>query len=436
LTTKTARFALLMLSLFVFRVVYGLSMDFWKDDERQIYLLGLHWFTTGHWPFFGPDVVHTNQQIAGALQSILVGAPLFVAPWPESPVILVNILSFIGLWVLGAYLVRLLPMLPRSLVYAWLFTLPWTLNISTHVYNPSYLLFSSCLFFVAFWESMPTLRQGVMSDRWAFFWLGLALGWSLQLHLSWLLLVPFVAAACGAKVLYREMRWQLLVTLCIGFALPTLLLLPTLYEYGVSSVWAPLFSNSKLNSHNALQPLTIAARFLSFAAYELPRFLTEHSEQRLSYVMSHPWLIPAGIVVGLIGVVQPLIFVWGLCLRCTPPLVKAIVVASAVEICLAFIGSTRPPTARNYFILFPVAAIGGAYAMSFLLKTRRQRQVAAGVVLLGCIFQGLLAVDHIRERGLYSDRATAAEAITTKNDRLFGERRSFTLPDLTDKQAP
>jgi hypothetical protein len=112
------------------------------------------------------------------------------------------------------------------------------------------------------------------------------------------------------------------------------------------------------------------------------------------------------------------------------------VVGSASEICLAFVGSTRPPTARNFFILFPVAAIAGAYAMAFLLTTPRRQRLAMIIVGLACVFQGLLAFDHLRERGLYMDRTTVVEAITTKNDRLFGERRSFSVPDQSQKVEP
>jgi len=112
------------------------------------------------------------------------------------------------------------------------------------------------------------------------------------------------------------------------------------------------------------------------------------------------------------------------------------VVGSASEICLAFAGSTRPPTARNFFILFPVIAIAAAYAMAFLLTTPRRQRVAMIIVVLACLFQGLLAVDHIRERGLYMDRAAVAEAIITKNDRLFGERRSFSVPDPSQPTEP
>ena len=162
-------FPLAMMLLLFFRIYYGLSMDFWNDDERQIYLMGLQWATTGAWPFFGPDVIHTHQQIAGALQPLLVGGPLLVLPLPESPILMVNLLSFGGLSLLSLYLCRLIPEAPRIIIFAWLLTLPWSLNISSHVYNPSYLLFSSCLFFVGFAEIAPGLRTGLLHQAMAFF---------------------------------------------------------------------------------------------------------------------------------------------------------------------------------------------------------------------------------------------------------------------------
>jgi len=68
--------------LFAFRLLFGLSSEFFFEDETQIYLIGLRHFATGHWPFFGPDVVWTKSEIPGALQGLLVGVPLSVAPIP------------------------------------------------------------------------------------------------------------------------------------------------------------------------------------------------------------------------------------------------------------------------------------------------------------------------------------------------------------------
>ena len=69
-------FALALLALFAFRLYFGLSLRFFAEDESQIFLIGLRYYTTGHWPYFGPDVVWTESEIPGALQGLLVGAPL------------------------------------------------------------------------------------------------------------------------------------------------------------------------------------------------------------------------------------------------------------------------------------------------------------------------------------------------------------------------
>ncbi|HEX8355709.1 MAG TPA: hypothetical protein VF611_22570, partial [Pyrinomonadaceae bacterium] len=124
---------------FLFRLGYGLCSQFWADDERQVYLIGLKFYSTGAWPYFGPDVA-PGVQVPGALQGLLVGLPLKVAPWPESPFMLVNALSFAALCLFAWYCSRRLPHTPRWFVWGWLLTAPWTLNFSTHVVNPSYVL--------------------------------------------------------------------------------------------------------------------------------------------------------------------------------------------------------------------------------------------------------------------------------------------------------
>ena len=80
-------------ALFTFRLLFGLSSEFFFEDETQIFLMGLRYYATGHWPYFGPDVVWTRSEIPGALQALLVGVPLRIAPVPEAPFVLLNVLS-------------------------------------------------------------------------------------------------------------------------------------------------------------------------------------------------------------------------------------------------------------------------------------------------------------------------------------------------------
>lgn len=101
---------LALVLIFFFRLAFGLCSDFRADvgDERQIYLIGLKYYTTGQWPYFGPDVTNTIQ-IPGALQGLVVGLPFFVLPIPEAPYILLNILSFLSLCFFAWYCTKRLP---------------------------------------------------------------------------------------------------------------------------------------------------------------------------------------------------------------------------------------------------------------------------------------------------------------------------------------
>ena len=94
---------------------------------------------------------------------------------------------------------RRLPTLPAWLVYGWLLTVPWMLQFSTHIMNVSYLLPASLLFFIGALEALPPLRVGAVDVRAAHFMMGFGLLCVVQLHMSWVVLAPFLLAAwCSA----------------------------------------------------------------------------------------------------------------------------------------------------------------------------------------------------------------------------------------------
>src|SRR5882672_4478580 len=194
-------FALLLILGFLFRLGFGLCLPFWTDDEKQIYLIGLKFYCTRAWPYFGPDVTNTIQ-IPGALQGLLVGLPLFVVPAPEAPYVLLNLLSFAALCFFAWYCSRRLPELPGWFVWAWLLTAPWTLNLSTHILNPSYVLPAAIFFFVGALETYPGLRRNLIPTHWANLMMGLALCWVMQFHMSWVILVPYLLGSLYFQ--YRE----------------------------------------------------------------------------------------------------------------------------------------------------------------------------------------------------------------------------------------
>lgn len=129
-----------------FSSFFGLCSEFWFEDEKQVYLLGLKFYSTGYWPFFGPDVIYTQSQIPGALQALLVGLPFYLLPIPEAPFIFLNLLSLASLSFLAWYCTKRTPDVPGWFIWFWLLTAPWTLNYSTQVLNFSYVLTGGVLF--------------------------------------------------------------------------------------------------------------------------------------------------------------------------------------------------------------------------------------------------------------------------------------------------
>src|ERR1041384_953810 len=98
---------LLVLSLFLFRLFFGLCNAKWHGyDELQTYLIGLKCYATGTWPYFGPDLtgnenLNYHSQIPGALEGLLIGLPFYILPVPEAPFILLNLLSIAGIFLLA-----------------------------------------------------------------------------------------------------------------------------------------------------------------------------------------------------------------------------------------------------------------------------------------------------------------------------------------------
>jgi hypothetical protein len=180
-----------LVAIFCFRLLMGFS-KFSSHDEFQIYLIGLQSYTNNLYPYFGPDVVYTQTQIPGGLQGLLVATPLWLFEAPESPYYLLNLLSFGALLFFGWYLSERLQNVPKWFVYSWVFTCPWALQFSTHIENPSYVLVGAILFWVAVFDLGKFYEKKLLNSNLSFTFLGFALLWIFQLHLSWVLMPPII----------------------------------------------------------------------------------------------------------------------------------------------------------------------------------------------------------------------------------------------------
>jgi hypothetical protein len=427
----------ILAALFAFRLLFGLSREFFFEDETQIFLLGLRYHATGRWPFFGPDVVWTKSEIPGALQSLLVGIPLDIAAIPESPFILLNLLSLVALAALAWYACAQLPRAPRWLIWGWFFTIPWTLQFSTHVHNPSYVLPAAIVFFLAFFEAVPAFSLGRLSPPVAHALMGAAVIWVMQIHMSWPLLVPYLLIAWLSR---RSEGWVALAVnaaaCAAGALIPGLLLIPTLARYGLDSGSGGVFRNIRIHWVSPWIVVTTLARFLSFASLEISRFIGTDGAKRLEFFQRHVWLAPAAVIVWAVGLLQPLWMGVDACRpsRQWPPaiprpqwkILRGLVALSVLVVYASYWFVIEPPQAHAFYVLAPIALLFAAFWWTFV-DSPRARAVAAGVLALNVCFHAGLAWAQAPELSLYKNRAPVAAAIALKQPEMFAHRREFAI---------
>jgi len=424
-------FASLLLLAFLFRLAYGLCSQFLDEDTKQIYLLGLRFYTTGAWPYFGPDVTHSIQ-IPGALQALLVGLPFYLLPLPEAPYLLLNILSFSALCFFAWYCSRRLPELPRWFVWIWLMTAPWTLNLSTHIFNPSYVLPAAILFFVGAIETYPFLRRGLIPAGWASFMMGLALCWIMQLHLSWVVLIPYAVVSFCFQ--FREQHRRALISLLwfiSGALLSGSLLVPTFLKYGIAAGLGGTNEAVAFSYENVLRNVNIVegvlGRFLSFASFELPRFIGANTAARVAFLKQNVWLIPIVAFLTVVGILQciAMLVLWfrRKHTQVDWKAVKYFTLATIVLVYLSFLFSMKSPVSHTFYVTFPIAMLYSLYCWSEFLKRKGWRTFAIVFLVCGIIFHVGLAVSNFRSVSIYVERSKVVQAIRAKDYRLLGERR-------------
>ncbi len=412
---------------FLFRLGFGLCSEFWADDERQIYLIGLKWYTTGQWPYFGPTSYHA--QIPGALQGLAVGGPLFLWPVPEAPFVLLNLLSFAGLCLLAWYCSKRLPKFPRWFLWAWLMTSPWTLNLSTHVVNPSYILVGAVLFFIGFLETLPGLGMNLVRKSSCNILMGFSFLWILQFHLSGMVLAPLMALSFyfqwkkdGASA-FKSILWM-----AAGCAVTGVFLLPTFLKYGLTQGAGGTGTLFRLNLDNMKSFFTILARYFSFASFELPRFVGSNTVDRLRYFQNQPWLIPLGIFLLLAGWIQPVLMLsqWFLKKDKRPEWKSIKLLTSGVVFYLyiSFWFTTKAPAAHTFYVFLPLAMLYSFYCLEDWLREARWQKLAKIFLVCGVIYHTGFSLHRLSTQSLYKNRALPVSAIDQKNYHLLGEKYS------------
>ena len=430
-----SKFILLFLFLLAFRLSFGLVQNFFDTDEMQTYLIGLKCFTTHTWPYFGPDLIVTEtgyySQIPGPLEGLLIGLPFYILPIPEAPFILLNLLSLSALALLARAIYRRVPAVPFLFTFALVSMIPWNLHESTSIINPSYLLFGSILFFIGFLEAVPSLTTYWFSQRVGFVLMGFGLFWDMQFHFSWILLPPFIFFALFAR---RKEKIRGAIKSLIYFAVGLLpvagLMLPTFLKYGWSQGAGGAGTAQFFNPHNFIALPLVLIRYFYLASFELPRFLGQHTQQRLDFLNQSPWLWPPAVFLLLMSGVQFVIFMvagwkfWKSGKR-TP---VYLAFGTLILVWVSFWFTYKEPLAHIYYVLLPVILLYSIQAYEWLAKDKLWRRLGLLCLVASVwLWGGYVIKDFKAPLSLYSNRVKAVQAIDQKDYRILGERRPQSL---------
>jgi hypothetical protein len=428
-------FYFILLLLFAFRTFQG-TVFFSNVDAFQIYLIGLKFYTTGVYPYWGPDVIYNASQIPGGLQGLLVGLPFFIWPVPESPFIALNLITFASIGCFAWYLSRRMPEIPRWFAWIWLLTAPWALRYSTLIENPSYVVPAAMLFFIAVFELFPFYRDKLIRPQWAFFILGCCPVWVMQVHMSWVLMMPYIAAAFYFNRHDRALILKGLAFFAAGAVVMAIPLLPTLLRFG-SLASGGTEQNIAFNAQNLLHLPLIAARFVSFGCNEMVRFIGNHTAERLAFLKTYWWAAPAFVVMTVAGIAQ---LVW-LVYSAFRPLpfsewkaVRWFAGGSVLLVYVAFLFSKVYPFSHAFIMMYPVAMWYSFYCYRQLAGKKWFKPTAAVFLALGALCQVVIAWENNKHDGMEIWHPKIERALAERDYTRLGLRREafFEAPHTED----
>jgi hypothetical protein len=203
------------------------------------------------------------------------------------------------------------------------------------------------------------------------------------------------------------------------------LLVPTYLKYGPSA--GSTADSVRFNPENLTAFWGILTRTLSFASFEVPRFLGAHTSERLAVIREQPWLAPFAIFLVAVGVAQVAWLLASWFLRRHEQTdwraVKYLALFNVVLLYASFLFSIKPPQSNHLYVTLPVPVLYAFYCWERLLARPRWRKFAAAVIICGVVFHAGVAAYNFSHISLYVDRRAAQSAVDERNYHILGERR-------------
>lgn len=262
--------------------------------------------------------------------------------------------------------------------------------------------------------------------------MGLALFWVMQLHMSWVVLVPYVVASfyfqyqTQSDRVFVSFAWFLLGSMLTGS-----LLLPTFLKYALAGGLGGTDLTAALNIGNLPRIFSptegILTRALSFASFEIARFMGGNSAKRLLFIRQQPWLIPVVLFLGVVGILQPiaLVLLWFSKMPTQKDwkAVKYLMLFTIALLYVSFLFSIKSPSSHTFYVILPIVMIYSFYCWNSFLQRPKWQKFAKVFLVCGIIFHIGLAINNFSRVSLYVDRSLPRSAIESRDFTVLGERR-------------
>jgi len=421
---------LIIIGLMIFRIFIGLQTNFSHEDYEQIFLIGLENAYSGEWSYWGPDVVWSETRLPGALQGLLIGIPLKIFNSAYAPIILSNIISGAGLILMAFFAKSRFPKFSINFLLALFLLLPAYLRDGTVLLNTSYLIFSGALLFIAVFELFVYDETIWFKNRSVYFFgIGFSLVFTYQLHLSWVMILPYLLV-----VLFLEQKrnggWaKNLGYFLLGAILPALLLLPTLIHFG-GNIYSNATGNTTFNASRLLQIVDFILRYFSFASFDIIHTADPYvlAAEKSNLVKGMIWCAK------IFGIVQFVVIVVSLFFVERSKEFKRLILLFGLTVVMSVILysiSKKHLSARTYILIYAIPLWLSLYAYDYLLRFRWFKPtIYAGIVAVLFAYVGIGLTNYQDTYSFKAYEEKIHQAMENENAALFGKRRETLMDEL------
>jgi hypothetical protein len=421
-------YVLTALFFIAFRTWFGAQINFYHEDYTQIYLIGLEYFSNG-WSFWGPDVVWSETRLAGGLQSVLAGGTFYFTKYYLSPLILSNIISGTGLILMSLYSSYRLK-INYFLTLVIVMTLPFLMHHGSVLLNTSYLLFPGAILMIGVFELFLYRDQTMFKNiAWYFFGFGFSIFFVYQLHLTWVVIVPFTLVLLALEFKRNDSSLiHIALFFFIGSVIGASFLIPT-FVVKYDLMFKGMDGNLIFKPERFLQIIEVTTRILCYSTYDTnPTFdfnaLASSKNQFLSISL---------YTIKYIGIIQLVGILIILLIRRKESLTQRIVfllICTIVLCCCLHVMANKHLESRTFILLYGLPVFMSFYALSWVKQnTLFSATIYTLSAFLCLVYVGVGYYNLPTEHSFQSAKEVMDKAIIAKDPSEFGVRRTTKMDE-------